>query len=54
MGGEEVLIMDITFEDNAISPILFSPDADNNPHDNSIVTAVSWNEKISHILASAS
>ncbi|KRX05918.1 WD40-repeat-containing domain [Pseudocohnilembus persalinus] len=54
IGGEYVFIMDIQLVDGAIDPNFFQPDISNNPHENSTVTAVSWNQKIPHILASAS
>jgi len=49
-GGSEVAIHNI--ESNIEDPDVFSPG--DNLHKNSIITAVSWNRKVPHILASAS
>jgi protein transport protein SEC31 len=51
LGGNDVLIMDI--EENITNPQIFAP-AEENPHEGSMISAVSWNKKVSHILASAS
>lgn len=50
-GGSEVLIMNI--ERNISSPEIFSPGTPN-LHQGSIISSVSWNKKVQHILASAS
>jgi len=49
-GGSEVVIHDI--EGNINDPEVFSPG--DNLHQGSAITAVSWNRKVPHILASAS
>lgn len=43
IGGERVFIMDIQINQGQIDPNFFQPDFANSPHENSTVTAVSWN-----------
>ena len=50
-GGSEVLILNI--EKNIAEPQIFSP-GENNLHEENSISAISWNRKIQHILASAS
>lgn len=51
IGGDEVLVVDISKDlDN---PIIIAP-GESNLHENSLITSVSWNKKVPHILASAS
>jgi len=53
-GSDEVLILNL--DSNINDPELFSP-GDNSPHGEtgeSMITSISWNKKILHILASAS
>jgi protein transport protein SEC31 len=50
-GGSDVLIMNI--ESNISKPDIFSP-GEPNLHEGSVITSISWNKKVPHILASAS
>lgn len=51
MGAEDVLVVDISKD--VTNPDIISP-GEPNYHEGSIITSISWNKKVPHILASAS
>lgn len=43
IGGEEILILDLKFENGVCEPNIFTPDDESSPHGNSPITSVCWN-----------